>query len=316
MIGQSAAFRFVQALIDKIAAFDAPVLIEGETGTGKEVAARAIHYRGARRDRPFVPVNCGALLDQLIENELFGHRRGAFTDARDNQPGLVELARGGTLFLDEIDTLTPKGQVTLLRFLQDQQFRPLGGHREQQADVRIIAASNRSLERQVDAGEFRLDLLYRLKLLYLTLPPLRERYGDIHLLAEHFVGVASARFHKPAIPLAAATLSWFERYHWPGNIRELENFILREFLLADGAEISIPPPPAGLAAGPSHDSAPLNYRLAKNQAITEFESRFLRRLIEQANGNVSAAARICGTERRYLGRLLKKYQILKRSSPL
>jgi DNA-binding NtrC family response regulator len=311
VIGQSAAFRFVQALIEKIAAFDAPVLIEGETGTGKELAARAIHYRGARRDRPFVPVNCGALLDQLIENELFGHRRGAFTDARDNQPGLVELARGGTLFLDEIDTLTPKGQVTLLRFLQDQQFRPLGGQREQQADVRIIAASNRNLERQVEAGEFRLDLLYRLKLLYLTLPPLRERYGDIPMLARHFIEVGSARFRKQALPLAATTLSWFERYHWPGNIRELENLVLREFLLADGAQITIPAPPAGLSAGMAHDGVPLNYRLAKSQAIKEFESRFLTRLIEQANGNVSAAARICGTERRYLGRLLKKYRIPK-----
>lgn len=316
MIGHSAAFRFVQALIDKIAAFDAPVLIEGETGTGKELAARAIHYRGARRDRPFVPVNCGALLDQLIENELFGHRRGAFTDARDHQPGLVELARAGTLFLDEIDTLSPKGQVTLLRFLQDQQFRPLGGHREQQADVRIIAASNRSLDRQVDAGEFRLDLLYRLKLLYLTLPPLRERHGDIALLAEHFVGVGSARFHKQAIPLTSATLAWFECYHWPGNIRELENLVLREFLLADGTQISIPAPSVGLAAGPAHDGAHLNYRLAKNHAITEFESRFLTRVIEQANGNVSAAARISGTERRHLGRLLKKYHIPKLPSPL
>jgi DNA-binding NtrC family response regulator len=229
---------------------------------------------------------------------------------------LVDLARGGTLFLDEIDTLTPKGQVTLLRFLQDQQFRPLGGHREQQADVRIIAASNRNLERQVDAGEFRLDLLYRLKLLCLTLPPLSERHGDIPLLAKHFVGVGSARFHKPAKPLATATLAWFERYPWPGNIRELENLILREFLLADGAQISIPEPAAGLSAVPGQGGAQLNYRLAKNQAIKEFESRFLARLIEQANGNVSAAARICGTERRYLGRLLKKYRIPKRPSPL
>jgi len=313
MIGHSEPFRAIQSLINKMAAFDAPVLIEGETGTGKELAARAIHYGGARRNRPFVPVNCGALPDQLIENELFGHRRGAFTDARDNHPGLVELARAGTLFLDEIDMLAPKGQVTLLRFLQDQQFRPLGG-REEQADVRIIAASNRSLDRQVEAGEFRLDLLYRLKLLYLTIAPLRERHGDIALLARHFVGIGSARFCKQAIPLDASTLAWFERYHWPGNIRELENLILREFLLADGAQISIPAPSAALAAGSAHDGAHLNYRLAKNQAITEFESRFLARLIEQAKGNVSAAARISGTERRHLGRLLKKYCIPKRPS--
>ena len=311
MIGQSQAFRCIEALIDKMAAFDAPVLIEGETGTGKELAARAIHYRGARRSGPFVPVNCGALHDQLIENELFGHRRGAFTDARENQPGLVELARAGTLFLDEIDTLTPKGQVAILRFLQDQHFRPLGGHFERQADVHIIAASNRSLDRQVDAGEFRLDLLYRLKLLYLNLPPLRERHGDVALLARHFIEAGSARFGKPAILVEAATLAWFERYHWPGNIRELENLILREFLLANGPQISIPPPSVGLTAGPAYDGAHLNYLLAKKQAITEFESRFLTRLIEQASGNVSAAARISGTERRHLGRLLKKYCIPK-----
>ena len=310
MIGESQAFRFAQALIDKMAAFDAPVLIEGETGTGKELAARGIHYRGERRDRPFVPVNCGALPDQLIENELFGHRRGAYTDARDDQTGLVELARGGTLFLDEVDTLSSKGQVTLLRFLQDQQFRPVGGRREQQADVRVIAAANRSLDGQVSAGEFRLDLLYRLKLLYLTLPPLRERHGDIALLAGHFIQVGSARFHKQALPLDPATLAWFERYHWPGNIRELENLVIREFLLAEGAPISIAAPPA-LAAGPVPDRAALNYRSAKDQAITEFEARFLTRLIEQSKGNVSVAARIAGTERRHLGRLLKKYGISK-----
>ncbi|OFZ96304.1 MAG: hypothetical protein A3H35_17170 [Betaproteobacteria bacterium RIFCSPLOWO2_02_FULL_62_17] len=316
MIGQSEAFLAINALIDKIAVFDAPVLIEGETGTGKELAARAIHYGGTRRDGPFVPVNCGALPDQLIENELFGHRRGAYTDARDDQPGLVELARAGTLFLDEIDTLSPKGQVTLLRFLQDQQFRPLGGRREQQADVRIIAASNRSLNQQVEAGQFRLDLLYRLKLMHLQLPPLRHRRGDIALLARHFIEVGSARFGKAAKPFDAATLAWFERHHWPGNIRELENLIHREFLLAEGEQISIPPPSAALATGPASADAIISYRHAKNQAIMDFESRFLTRLIEQANGNVSAAARISGTERRHLGRLLKKYHIPKHPSSL
>jgi DNA-binding NtrC family response regulator len=309
MIGQSEAFRTVQALIDKVAAFDAPLLIEGETGTGKELAARAVHYTGARREGPFVPVNCGAIPDQLIENELFGHHRGAFTDAREDQTGLVALTRGGTLFLDEVDTLTPKGQVTLLRFLQDQQFRPLGGRREQKADVRIVSASNRSLDRQVECGEFRQDLLYRLKLMYLRLPPLRERRGDIALLAEHFVRVGSARFGIPARPLDPATLAWFECYHWPGNIRELENLVHREFLLAEGAQISIPAPP-GIIATVSGD-ATLNYRRAKTQAITEFERRFLVQLITRANGNVSAAARIGGTERRHLGRLLKKYRISK-----
>jgi two-component system response regulator GlrR len=313
MIGRSVAFRIADALIEKMSAFDAPVLIEGETGTGKELAARAIHYRGARRDRPFVPVNCGALPDALIENELFGHRRGAFTDARDDKPGLVELARGGTLFLDEIDALTPKAQVTLLRFLQDQQFRPLGGRREEQADVRIITASNRDLERQVEAGAFRLDLLYRLKLLHLTLPPLRDRHGDIALLAEHFVRTASARYRKPALAIDPETLAWFERYRWPGNIRELENLVQRAFLLAEGDRVSVAAPPTLLeaAAAPQPE---LNYRQAKRRAIAEFEARFLARLIGQANGNVSAAARISGTERRHLGRLLKKHRLSSHSS--
>ena len=311
MIGSSLAFRIADALIEKISVYDAPVLIEGETGTGKELAARAIHYRGARAGRPFVPVNCGALPDALIENELFGHRRGAFTDARDDKPGLVELARGGTLFLDEVDALTPKAQVTLLRFLQDQQFRPLGGRREEQADVRIITASNRVLERQVDAGAFRLDLLYRLKLLHLTLPPLRERGTDIALLAEHFVHTCSARYGKPALPIDPQTHAWLERHPWPGNIRELENLIQRAFLLAEGESISLPAPPMALAAAGPAAAPVLNYREAKTRAVAEFESRFLVKLIGQANGNVSAAARLSGTERRHLGRLLKKHHISK-----
>jgi DNA-binding NtrC family response regulator len=310
VIGRSAAFRIAQGLIAKMARFDAPVLIEGETGTGKELAARALHYGGTRGDGPFVPVNCGALPDSLIENELFGHRRGAFTDARLDQPGLVELARRGTLFLDEVDALTPKAQVTLLRFLQDQQFRPLGARREEQADVRIVAASNRSLERQVAAGEFRLDLLYRLKLLHLVLPPLRERTGDAALLAEHFIQRGARRFGKRILPLDAATLGWFDSYHWPGNVRELENIVQREFLLAEGEQVAIPPP-AALAAPPGLRASLLNYRQAKSDAIAQFEHRFLARLIGEARGNVTAAARMSGTERRHLGRLLKKYGVAK-----
>ena len=311
MIGRSEAFRAVQALIEKMAAFDAPVLIEGETGTGKELAARAIHYGGKRRGGPFIPINCGAVPDTLIENELFGHRRGAFTDAREDQAGLAALANGGTLFLDEIDALTRKGQVTLLRFIQDHHFRPLGARSEQETDVRIIAASNCDLDQQTKIGEFRLDLMYRLKLMYLRMPPLRSRRGDIALLAEHFIKTASARFGKPERRLDAATLTWFERYAWPGNIRELENLVVREFLLAEGAEISIPAPYELIVADAAPGGSLLNYKSAKSRAITEFEGRFLMRLLEQANGNVSAAARISGTERRHLGRLLKKYSIRK-----
>lgn len=313
MIGRSRAFRVVDALIGKISAFDAPVLIEGETGTGKELAARALHYRGPRRSRPFVPVNCGALPDHLIENELFGHRRGAFTDARDDKPGLVEVARGGTLFLDEVDTLTPKAQVALLRFLQDQRFRPLGGREEEQADLRIVTASNCSLERRAAAGAFRIDLLYRLKLLYVELPPLRERPGDAALLGEHFIGVAARRYNKAPLAFDESTVAWFERYTWPGNIRELENITVRGFLLSEHDRVCIPPP-ASMQSRPAEAGAPCNYRRAKDQAITDFERRFLAELINQTNGNVSEAARLSGTERRHLGRLIKKYGIAKPGS--
>jgi DNA-binding NtrC family response regulator len=312
MIGRSPAFELIQTLIDKMAAYDAPVLIEGETGTGKELVARAIHYRGLRRGRPFVPLNCGALPDQLIENELFGHRRGAFTDARDDRPGLVELALFGTLFLDEVDALTPKAQITLLRFLQDQQFRPLGGAKEQQADVRIVAASNRNLAQAVVEGTFRLDLLYRLKVFHIEVPPLRERLGDQELLANHFIRVAAARYNKPPLPLEASTLAWFGRYAWPGNIRELENLIVREFLLAESDTVSIPTP----ASAREDETAKVsfNYKVARCHAITQFERTFLAKLLGHAKGNVSEAARISGTERRHLGRLLKRHGITKLTS--
>src|SRR4029077_10830352 len=194
MIGNSPALLAALGLIDKIARCDAPVIIEGETGTGKELAARAIHYWGKRSVRPFIPVNCGAIPDALIENELFGHRPGAYTDARGEYTGLIAHAQHGTLFLDEVDTLTPRAQVTLLRFLQDQQYRPLGGGAACSADVRIIAASNGDLAKLTEGGLFRLDLLFRLQILELRLPPLRERPGDVTLLASHFLRICAERF--------------------------------------------------------------------------------------------------------------------------
>ena len=307
MIGQSEPVRALRTLIQKAALYDAPVLIEGETGTGKELAARAIHYQSSRRDRPFVPVNCGALPDSLIESELFGHRRGAFTDARQDQQGLVALAHSGTLFLDEVDALTPKAQVTLLRFLQDQQYRPLGSGREEHTDARVIAASNTQLIEAVENGRFRMDLLYRLKLMYIVLPPLRDRIGDVPLLSEHFVQIGSARFGRPMRPIAAETLAWFEEYAWPGNIRELEHTIYHGLLLSDGAAISIPPPPH--LGGAGTNAVVPTYRLAKEQAIEAFEHAYLARVINESRGNVSVAARLAGTERRHLGRLLKKHHM-------
>ena len=233
LIGSSPAFREMLAVLEKIAGYDASVLITGETGSGKELAARAIHYLSTRRDKPFIPVNCGALPDHLIENELFGHSRGAYTDARESQVGLIAQAEGGTLFLDEVDALSAKAQVSLLRFLQDGQYRPLGSSRTLYAQVRILAASNVDLARQVEDGRFRADLHFRLNVMELPVPPLRERAGDAELLARHFIAEAACRYRLPAKELHPDTLEWLASQPWPGNVRELQNRIQREFLLAD-----------------------------------------------------------------------------------
>ena len=309
MIGKSTAFQDMKSTLRRFAYYDAPVLLEGETGTGKELAARFIHYQSARCDGPFVPVNCGAMPDSLIENELFGHRRGAFTDASTDAPGIVALADLGTLFLDEVDALANKAQVALLRFLQDQQYRPLGGDSEKSANVRIIAASNRELSMLCDSRAFRLDLFFRLNLFYLRLPTLRERKGDVRLLAEYFIETAAKRYRKTYCPLAAQTLDWFERYHWPGNVRELENLVYREFLLCDADSVIIPPPLelSGMSVFKSGDFP--CFCDAKAQAITAFETEYLDRVMRHAAGNISAAARLIKTDRRHLGRLLKKYNI-------
>ncbi len=315
MIGASPVLLKTLCYLKKFAAHDAPVLIEGETGTGKELAARAIHYQSRRRERMFVPVNCGAIPDALIESELFGHRRGAFTDAKFDHAGLVALANGGTLFLDEIDSLSPRGQVALLRFLQDRQYRPVGAQGFSTADVRLIAASNRSLKARVECGEFRDDLLYRLKLLFVEMPPLRERSGDPSILAHHFMQQGAERFGVAPCHFHPDTLAWFERYAWPGNVRELENLVYRELLLSDGEPIRV----ADLAGSGKErrirpdrrkaDYQGLSYGEAKARVLSEFERHYLIEIVARAGGNVSAAARLAGKERRAFGRLLKKYQI-------
>jgi two-component system, NtrC family, response regulator GlrR len=312
MIGRSAALKGIIDLLEKMATREATLLIEGETGTGKELVARTAHYSSPRRHKPFIPVNCGALPDSLIENELFGHSRGAYTDARQDQPGLVELAEKGTLFLDEVDALSAKAQVTLLRFLQDQRYRPLGAREERNADIRIIAASNRCLEHAVAEGTFRADLLYRLRLLYLRVPPLRDRKGDVELLAQHFAEAAARKFGGEIRLVSTESLRWMEAYSWPGNVRELENLVYRSFLVCDGRELQIEPP-ADMAMPPDalvYDGEEhMHYMSAKACAIARFEVDFLSRAMRRTSGNVTAAAKLIGTERRHLGRLLKKYGI-------
>ncbi len=298
-------------MIKRLAACGATVLIEGEIGTGKEIAARAIHYLGTRKDGPFTPVNCGALPDSLFENEMFGHVRGAFTDARDTVIGLIANAEGGTLFLDEVEALSPKGQVSLLRFLQDGTYRPLGGKRLVHANVRIVAASNVSLRDLVARGQFRADLMYRLAVMPLDLPALRERAGDVPLLARHFVDRFNVQY-STGKRLSAESIAALDAHAWPGNVRELENVLHREVLLCDGDTIEI------LGRAPFHHRAgngnghdPLaferGFRAAKASWIAEFERRFVLWALEQSGGNVSAAARRAGKERRTFGRLVKKY---------
>ncbi|MEW5786637.1 MAG: sigma-54 dependent transcriptional regulator [Pseudomonadota bacterium] len=316
LIGESTAFIAMLSALERIAGFDATVLISGETGTGKELAARAIHYLGRRADKPFIPVNCGALPDHLIENELFGHGKGAYTDARESQAGLIAQAEGGTLFLDEVDALSPKAQVSLLRFLQDGQYRPLGSARPETADVRIVAASNMDLLQLVKEERFRADLHYRLNVMELAVPSLRERDNDAILLARHFIADAARTYKLPLRELHPDSLDWLLCQPWPGNVRELRNRIQREFLMSEGPVIRLQgsPLPAEGERRRQRDrrrAAPptLNFNQAKQQALQEFERQHLIHLMRQSLGNVSQAARLAGKERRTLGKLLKKYCI-------
>jgi two-component system response regulator GlrR len=313
-IGESVVFHEMLAILARVARYDTTVLISGETGSGKEMAARAVHYQGSRRERPFIPVNCGALPDHLVENELFGHARGAYTDARESQIGLIAQAQGGTLFLDEVDALTAKAQVSLLRFLQDGQYRRLGGSLAEHADVRVVAACNSDLSQAIEEGAFRADLYYRLTAMELHVPPLRARGQDVLLLARHVIAEAASQYHLAVKELHPDTVQWLLAYTWPGNVRELQNRIQREFLLCDEPEIRI-----GETA-PDNDrrqqadrrlTSPttLNFNAAKQQALQAFERGQLLRLMSESAGNVSSAARLAGKERRALGKLLKKYGI-------
>jgi DNA-binding NtrC family response regulator len=319
MLGQSEAFITLRGQLHRYAGCDVPVLIEGETGTGKELAAREIHYASSRCDCPFVPVNCGALPDNLIENELFGHERGAYTDAKSAQRGLVDHACGGTLFLDEVDALSAKAQVTLLRFLENSEFRPIGSGCVRTSNARVIAATNSCLAERVVAGQFRRDLQYRLNALYIKLPPLRERGGDVRMLAEHFLGKAAKRLDGPPKRWTEEAMQTLCAHVWPGNVRELENLALRAYMRTDGETVNISAVMelVDLARGddavlPEEDvggTMDICYLVAKNHAVRAFERRYLMSLMMRANGNVSSAARLSGTERRQLGKLLKKYGI-------
>lgn len=312
LVGESRPFRQVLHLVLDVAHTDATVLISGETGTGKELIARAIHYQSARQRKPFIPVNCGALPDHLVENELFGHVRGAYTDASSPEKGLVAEAETGTLFLDEVDTLSPAAQVKLLRFLQDREYRPLGSANSHTADVRIIAATNADLLQQVQAHRLREDLYYRLNIIALHLPPLRERTEDIPLLASHFLHRYAHHYGRASLRLSVDALHKLVMHGWPGNVRELETVIQRAVILTSSpviqpADVDLPGLPQSTVS--KTDS----FRQAKTRVIEQFERTYLSNLLAAHGGNITHAAKEAGEARRSLHRLLKKYDLNRRS---
>jgi DNA-binding NtrC family response regulator len=311
LAGESLVWRTTLRTVERLAAHDATALIEGETGTGKDLVARAIHYVGSRKAFPFVPLNIGALPDTLLESELFGHERGAFTDAREKRAGLVEEARGGTLFLDEVEAMTPRAQVVLLRFLQDQSYLPLGGRSVARGDVRIVAASNADLGEEVARGRFRRDLWFRLRVLHLRLPPLRDRAGDVKLLAELFLARCCEQHGRGPHRVAPQALAALEAHDWPGNVRELESVILREYLLHDNSsdELHVDLGQSALISAVSASKPLPDFKRAKALAVAEFERNYLRQLMTCAQGNISLAARLSRKDRSALNKLVKKHGI-------
>jgi DNA-binding NtrC family response regulator len=307
LIGASRCFREVIDHLILFAKTDVTILIEGETGTGKELAARAAHECSDRQGKPFIPVNCGALPGELAESELFGCERGAYTDAKHPRRGLVMEANNGTLFLDEVEAMPLRVQVALLRFLQDHSFRPVGSSTTQCSNVRVIAATNISLEELEKNTVFRSDLIFRLKVLSVHLPPLRERGDDVLILAKVFLHRYSKQYSIPEPAISDETESWFKRYHWPGNVRELENVLLRGLFLCKGGLLDIPPPDSCIAKiEDNHISLDLNFSDAKAAVIANFELRYLTNVLHHAGGNVTQAARISGTERSAFRKLLRR----------
>jgi DNA-binding NtrC family response regulator len=308
LIGKDPVFLQAIRQIPLLALSDAPVLLLGETGTGKDLCARALHHLSARRNFPFIPVDCGALPEHLAENELFGHARGAFTDAHAEQKGLAGMAEGGTLFLDEIDALSLAVQAKLLRFLEERTYRSLGADRFTQANVRVLAATNRSLDALVRERQFRSDLYFRLNVLELRLPPLRERRDDIPLLARHFLASLRRAPGAQAPSLSPAALRTLEHYSWPGNVRELFNVVQRAAVMSRGSQIL--PAHTSIAEAPATPpAAAASFRDGRAQAVASFERRYIEELLQKHRGNITRAATEARKDRRAFGRLVKKYAL-------
>jgi DNA-binding NtrC family response regulator len=303
IIGTSPVMEKLFASIRKVANSDATVVLIGESGTGKELVSRAIHFSGKRKDRNFVAVNCSALPDTLLESELFGHTKGAFTGAAENKQGLFEYANGGTLFLDEIADTSPSVQAKLLRVIQDRKIRKLGDNKEIGVDVRIITATSKDLRKLIDENTFREDLFYRINVFPLTIPPLRQRKEDIPLMVEHFL--------KSRKQMHPATLDILTKYNWPGNVRELENIVERLVVFSAGDTIM----PEDLPAETRDISCKtidmhLSYADAKQRVLDEFNENFIRKALLQTEGNVTKAAEKAKLDRANLQRLMRKHGII------
>ncbi len=341
IIGKSSRIKEVVDLIQLYASYPTPVLISGETGTGKELVARGLHYAGKHADAPFLAVNCSTFSDELFASEVFGHKKGSFTDARKDHKGILAEAEGGTVFLDEIDSLSLKSQASLLRLLQEGEYRPVGATANCKAHVRIVAASNRYLPDLIKQGRFREDLYYRLLILTIDVPPLRQRIEDVSELIPYFFSKFERQYGLGPKMLAPDIVKQFKTYHWPGNIRELENMLHRIYLTCPDAKVtslsdSLLPDKQGfcpieltsdktqvktssertvsaLENGQSDKVVvvldELNFAEAKRKAIEQFEQDFVTELMKQTNGNITKAASICGKERSAFGKLVKKYNV-------
>jgi DNA-binding NtrC family response regulator len=307
IIGASPAMTSVKSLIARVAKSPAStVLLTGETGTGKDLAAKALHYNRDRASRAFVNITCSALPEHLLESELFGHERGAFTDARQQKRGLLETADGGTVFLDEIGEMTPGLQAKLLRFLEEKTFKRVGGLTDVRVDVRVVAATNRDLEKDVKTGKFREDLFYRLQVMPITLPPLRERRGDVLLLANFYIDQFNREFRKKIRGLSAAAASLLEHYQWPGNVRELRNAIERAMLLVDRSYLE--PDDFSLRRTVS----PVEFVLPpEGVKLEDVERQLLVQALERASGNQTQAAQLLGINRDQVRYRIEKFGLAK-----
>jgi len=315
IVGTSDVMQRVFQLAESAITTPVTVLLQGETGTGKELIARAIHYNGARKDRPFVAVNCGALSEALLESELFGHKRGAFTGAIADRKGLFEVAHGGTIFLDEVGETTPAMQVKLLRVLQNGEIVPVGETTPHYVDVRVISATNRDLEQETRRGKFRADLFYRLSTFPISLPPLRERKEDIPILAGHLLQRITETFGKPVPGFSLLTIGILGRYPWPGNVRDLENEIKRAVALVGAGEIIQPEHlserlTVQRAAGPSGAATPTSLRRARDR----FEEEFITGILREHGGNASQAAKTMGISRVMLQKKISSYGLRQKVS--